>query len=55
MCDTVYATTATSERDEPRTALARSDGIFSDGYDTQMATVTGSIDTGLTATLAVPV
>ncbi len=29
--------------------------VFSDGYDTQMATVTGSVDSGLTAVLTVPV
>ena len=32
-----------------------SDGIFSDGYSLQMATVTGSVDEGYVATLNVPV
>ena len=31
------------------------DNVFSDGYDTQLATVTGSIAGGLVATLTVPV
>ena len=32
-----------------------SDMVFSDGYDTQLATVTGSVDAGYAATLGVPV
>ena len=32
-----------------------SDGIFSDGYSLQMATVTGSVEEGYVATLNVPV
>ena len=31
------------------------DGIFSDGYSLQMASVTGSVDEGYTITLNVPV
>lgn len=29
--------------------------VFSDGYSLQLATVTGTLDAGLTATLTVPV
>ncbi len=32
-----------------------SDGIFSDGYSLQMASVTGSVDDGYTVTLNIPV
>jgi hypothetical protein len=32
-----------------------SDGIFSDGYSLQLATVTGSVDEGYTFSLNVPV
>ncbi len=32
-----------------------SDGVFSDGYSLQLATVTGSVDEGYTFSLNVPV
>jgi len=32
-----------------------SDGIFSDGYSLQLATMTGSVEQGFVATLNVPV
>jgi hypothetical protein len=31
------------------------DNVFSDGYSLQLATVTGDVDTGMAATLNVPV
>ncbi|MGQ0575012.1 MAG: dioxygenase family protein [Pseudonocardia sp.] len=31
------------------------DGVFADGYDTQLAAITGAVGSGLTATLRVPV
>ena len=36
-------------------ATTASDNVFSDGYSLQLATVTGSVDDGMTATLKVPV
>jgi protocatechuate 3,4-dioxygenase beta subunit len=56
-CDEVYADTATypdSARNMDRTPLD-SDMVFSDGYSLQMASVTGSVSDGYTATLRVPV
>jgi protocatechuate 3,4-dioxygenase beta subunit len=52
----VYATEgySTSVRNLAQTSLA-SDNVFSDGYSLQPATVTGSVDDGMTATLKVPV
>ena len=56
VCDTVYATAGYEQSVTNLSQLSlASDGIFSDGYDTQLATVTGSVDSGLTATLTVPV
>jgi protocatechuate 3,4-dioxygenase beta subunit len=56
VCDTVYAT---SGYEQSVSALSRvsldSDGVFSDGYSLQLATVTGDVSSGLTATLTVPV
>lgn len=56
VCDTVYATEG---YEQSVTNLAGvtldSDGIFSDGYSLQMATVTGSVDEGYVVTLNVPV
>lgn len=56
VCRTVYATGGyeTSVGTLARTTL-RSDMVFSDGYDRQLATVTGDVSTGFTATLAVGV
>jgi protocatechuate 3,4-dioxygenase beta subunit len=52
----VYATAGyeASVQNLSRTTLAN-DMVFSDGYSLQLATVTGSVDTGLSATLRVPV
>ena len=53
-CDQAYAATG---YDTSVTNLARSsldgDMVFADGYDTQLAAVTGSASSGFTATLAV--
>ena len=56
VCKTVFATTGyeQSVRNHARTPLA-SDGVFRDGWDTQMATVTGSLSSGYTASLIVGV
>ena len=56
VCATVYATTG-YEQSVPnlaQTSLDR-DMVFSDGYDAQLATVSGSVDAGMTATLTVGV
>ena len=52
----VYATDGygASSANLDQTSLDR-DMVFSDGYSLQLATVTGSVDSGLTATLNVPV
>jgi len=47
VCKVVYATEAYSARD--------TDNVFSDGYSLQLATVTGTVEDGLTARLKVPV
>jgi protocatechuate 3,4-dioxygenase beta subunit len=56
VCETVYATEG---YEQSVTNLAQvsldSDGIFSDGYSLQMASVTGSVEEGYVATLNVPV
>ena len=56
VCEKVYATTG---YDQSVSNLSRisldSDGIFSDGYSLQLATVTGSNSSGWTAELTVPV
>jgi len=55
-CNEVYATDG---YEESVTNLAQTsldtDGIFSDGYSLQLATVTGSVDDGYVATLNIPV
>ncbi|MFI2431456.1 intradiol ring-cleavage dioxygenase [Streptomyces sp. NPDC018693] len=55
-CEAVYATDGYSQS---VTNLGRisleTDNIFSDGYDQQLATMTGSAEEGYTATLTVPV
>lgn len=56
VCDTVYATSGydASARNLSGITL-ETDNIFSDGYSLQMATVTGDVDGGYTATLRVPI
>ena len=55
-CDSVYATAGyeSSVTNLSRVSLA-SDGIFSDGYSLELATVTGSVAGGMTSTLSVAV
>ncbi|WP_235547517.1 intradiol ring-cleavage dioxygenase, partial [Nocardioides sp. Root224] len=56
VCNDVFATDG---YEQSVTNLAQisldSDGIFSDGYSLQMATVTGSVDDGYTVSLNIPV
>ncbi len=56
VCDTVYATKGyeTSVRNMARTSLAN-DNVFSDGYDRQLATVTGDVSAGFVAALRIGV
>lgn len=56
VCEAAYATDGyeASVENLSRVTLA-SDGIFSDGYDAQLAATTGSVGRGYTATLTVPV
>jgi protocatechuate 3,4-dioxygenase beta subunit len=56
VCEQVYAEAGYEESvgNLAQTSLA-TDGIFSDGYSLQMATVTGSVADGLVATLNVPI
>ena len=56
VCESVYATSGyeSSVANLGQVSLD-SDGIFSDGYSLQMATMQGSVDTGLSATLNVPI
>lgn len=56
VCETIYATEdyAASARHLAETSL-ESDNVFGDGWDTQLATVTGDLTTGYVATLTVPV
>lgn len=56
VCETVYATDGyrTSARNLAETSL-ETDSVFSDGWDLQLATVTGDPETGYVATLMVPV
>jgi protocatechuate 3,4-dioxygenase beta subunit len=56
VCKLVYATDGyeQSVRNLAQTSLT-SDNVFSDGYSLQLATVTGSVGSGFTATLNVPV
>jgi protocatechuate 3,4-dioxygenase beta subunit len=56
VCEVVYAT----QRYEPSAAnlagsLLESDNVFGDGATTQLATVTGSVESGYVAALSVPV
>jgi protocatechuate 3,4-dioxygenase beta subunit len=56
VCNTVFATSGYSQsvKNLAQTSL-KSDNVFSDGYDYQMPTMTGSVDSGYVATLTVPV
>jgi protocatechuate 3,4-dioxygenase beta subunit len=56
VCETVYATKGyeTSVRNLAQTSLAN-DNVFSDGWDRQLATVTGDLSAGLVATLKIGV
>ena len=55
-CRLVYATEGYSQslRNLAQTSL-ETDNVFSDGYSLQLATVTGNVTDGMTATLNVPV
>ena len=55
-CNTVYATDGYSQslQNLAQTSL-ETDNVFSDGYSLQLATVTGNVTDGMTATLNVPV
>jgi protocatechuate 3,4-dioxygenase beta subunit len=55
-CDVAYATAGYEQSitNLSRTSL-QSDMVFSDGYERQLATVTGTVDGGMTATLTVGV
>jgi protocatechuate 3,4-dioxygenase beta subunit len=55
-CDLVYATDGYNQsvRNLSQTSLA-TDMVFRDGWDHELGTITGTIDSGLTATLAAPV
>ncbi|MFF4270457.1 intradiol ring-cleavage dioxygenase [Streptomyces sp. NPDC001536] len=56
VCDTVYATDGYSQSVNNLGELSlKTDMIFSDGYDQQMATLKGGVDAGYTASLTVPV
>lgn len=55
-CDLVFGTEGygQSVRNLARTSLER-DNVFANGYSAQLASVSGGVDTGLTAALTVPV
>ena len=56
VCDTVYATEGYEQSvTNLQGVTLDSDNVFSDGYALQMAKVSGSVSTGYTATLRVPV
>jgi protocatechuate 3,4-dioxygenase beta subunit len=56
VCDAVYATAGYEQSVSNMAGSSlESDNVFSDGYDSQLAAVTGSVDAGYVATLAVPV
>jgi protocatechuate 3,4-dioxygenase beta subunit len=56
VCDEVYATNGyeQSAQNMQETPLDR-DNVFADGYERQLATVTGAVSSGLVANLSVPV
>jgi protocatechuate 3,4-dioxygenase beta subunit len=55
-CNEVYATNGygQSVQNMSRTSL-QSDNVFRDGYQSQLATITGNVSAGYVATLAIPV
>ena len=56
VCERVYATDGYAKSvDNLGDVSLSSDNVFSDGVDSQLATVTGSVPAGLVATLTVPV
>lgn len=56
VCDTVYATTGYERSVANMTQLSlETDNVFSDGYASQLATVTGKVSSGYAARLAVAV
>lgn len=56
ICDAVYATDGYSHSGRNMTEVSlESDGIFSDGYGSQLGTMTGTVTSGLTVSLSVPV
>jgi len=56
VCDDVYATDGYDQSVANLAGVSLdSDGIFSDGYSLQMATVTGSVSDGYTVSLNIPV
>ncbi len=56
VCDAVYATEGYEQSIQNLSQVSLdSDGIFSDGYDTQLAVMSGSVSSGYTASLTVPV
>jgi protocatechuate 3,4-dioxygenase beta subunit len=56
ICDEVYATTGYEQSVSNLDQVSLdSDLVFSDGYSLQLATVTGTLDGGLTARLRVPI
>ncbi|MEO6512433.1 MAG: intradiol ring-cleavage dioxygenase, partial [Nocardioides sp.] len=56
VCETVYATDGYEQSVANLSQVSLdSDGVFSDGYSLQMATLTGSVADGYVATLNIPV
>ncbi|HSV37829.1 MAG TPA: intradiol ring-cleavage dioxygenase [Nocardioidaceae bacterium] len=56
VCDTAYATAGYESSVSNMGGMSLdTDNVFSDGYSLQLATMTGSVDAGYTATLRVPV
>lgn len=56
VCEQVYATTGYESSVSNLAGVSLdSDGIFSDGYSLQLASMKGSVDDGFTATLNVPI
>ncbi|HEV7722048.1 MAG TPA: intradiol ring-cleavage dioxygenase [Iamia sp.] len=56
VCETVYATDGYEQSVANLAGVSlESDGIFSDGHDTQLAAMSGSVSGGYTAELTVPV
>jgi hypothetical protein len=55
-CDAVYAANGYGRSASTLARLSLdSDNVFRDGYDDQLGTVTGSVDSGLTVALTVRV